>query len=47
MCAFIAREVNAKIKEDVGGTLAEELKGVNSLCNEKAAVEVDIVQSSR
>ena len=47
MCAFIAREVNAKIKEDVRGTLAEELRGVNALCNEKAAVGANIVQSSR
>ena len=47
ICAFITREVNAKIKEDVRGTLAEELRGVNALCNKKAAVGANIVQSSR
>ena len=47
MCAFIAREVNAKINEDVRGTLAKELKAVNTLCSEKAAVQPNIVQSLR
>jgi hypothetical protein len=38
VCAFIAREVIAKIKNDARGTLAEDLKEINSACNEKAAL---------
>jgi hypothetical protein len=38
VCAFIAPKVSAKIKEDAGETLAEDLKGVNNACNEKFAL---------
>lgn len=38
VCAFIAREVRAKVEDDAGGTLAEDLKEINSVCNEKAAL---------
>jgi hypothetical protein len=38
VCAFIAREVSAKIKENAGETLAEDLKEVNNACNEKFAL---------
>ena len=34
VCALIAREVSAKIKGEEGGTLAENLKEVNGVCNE-------------
>jgi hypothetical protein len=47
VCAFIAREVGAKIKEDAGETLAEDLKEVNSVCNEKAALGANVIQTSR
>ena len=47
VCALIAREVSAKTKEDAGGTLAEDLKDVNSLCNEKAALGANGIQTSR
>ena len=47
VCAFIAREVSAKIKDDAGGTLAEDLKEVNGVCNEKAALEANAIQRSR
>jgi len=45
VCAFVAREVSETVKEDARGTLPEELKGVNSLCNEKAALAA--IQTSR
>ena len=35
VCALIAGRVSAKIKEDAGGTSAEVLKEVNSVCDEK------------
>jgi hypothetical protein len=38
VCAFIAREVRAKIKKDAGDTLAEDLKEVNGVCNQKVAL---------
>jgi hypothetical protein len=47
VCAFIAPEVSAKIKEDAGGTLAEDLKEVNSVCNEKAALGANAIQASK
>jgi hypothetical protein len=37
-CAFIAREASAKIKEDRGGRLAEDLKEVSDVYNEKDAL---------
>ena len=40
VCAYIARETGEKIKEDAGGKLPEDLKEVNSLCIEKAALAV-------
>src|SRR5262245_24957159 len=45
VCAFVAHEVSETIKEDARETLPGELKGVNSLCNEKAALAV--IQTSR
>jgi hypothetical protein len=47
VCAFIMREASAKIKKDAGGTLAEDLKEVNSVCNEKAALAANAIQASR
>jgi hypothetical protein len=47
VCGFIAHEVSAKIKDDAGGTLAEDLKEVNSVCSEKAALEANASQTSR
>src|SRR5512144_672387 len=47
VCAFIAHEVSAKIKDDAGGTLAEDLKEVNSVCSEKAALGANAIQTSR
>ena len=47
VCAFIAPEVSAKIKEDAGRTLVEDLKEVNSVCNEKAALAAIAVQASK
>jgi hypothetical protein len=47
VCALIVGEVNAKIKEDAGGMLAEDLKEVNSVCDEKAALGVNAIQRSR
>jgi hypothetical protein len=38
VCALIADEVSAKVKEDAGGTPAENLKEANSVCNQKAAL---------
>lgn len=38
VCAFIAREVSARVEDDAGRTLAEDLKEINSVCNEKAAL---------
>lgn len=38
VCALIAGEVSANIKENAGGTPAEDLKEVNSVCDEKAAL---------
>ena len=38
VCALVAGEVSAKIKADAGGTTAEELKEVTSVCDEKAAL---------
>ena len=46
-CAFIASEASAKLKEDAGGIPAEDLKEVNSVCNEKAALGANTVQASR
>jgi hypothetical protein len=37
VCALVAGKVSAKIKADAGGTTAEELKVVTSVCDEKAA----------
>jgi ferric-dicitrate binding protein FerR (iron transport regulator) len=37
VCAFIAREVSAKIK-DAGETLAKDLKEVHGVCNGKVAL---------
>ena len=47
VCAFIAREVSAKIKDDAGGTLAEDLKEVNGVCSERAALGANAIQTSR
>jgi hypothetical protein len=47
VCAFIAREMSAKIREDAVGTLAEDLKEVNSVCNENAALAANAIQTSR
>jgi hypothetical protein len=38
VCAFIAREVSAKVEDDAGRTPAEDLKEANSICIEKAAL---------
>jgi aryl-alcohol dehydrogenase-like predicted oxidoreductase len=38
VCAFIAREVSAKIKEDAAETLVENLKQVHGICDEKVAL---------
>jgi len=46
-CAFIASEASAKLKEDAGGIPAEDLKEVNSVCNEKASLGANTVQASR
>jgi hypothetical protein len=46
-CAFIGSEASAKLKEDAGGIPAEDLKEVNSVCNEKAALGANTVQASR
>jgi hypothetical protein len=44
-CAFIiAREANAKIKEE---TLAEDLKEVNGVCNEKATLGTNTIETPR
>jgi hypothetical protein len=44
-CAFIiAREANAKIKEE---TLAEDLKEVNGVCNEKATLGTNTTETPR
>jgi len=37
VCAFIAREVSAKIKEDAAETPVESLKQVHGICDEKVA----------
>jgi hypothetical protein len=47
VCALIAREVSAKIKDDDGGSLAENLKEVNDVCNENAAPEPSDIRTSR
>ena len=47
VCALIAREVSAKIKDDEGGTLAENLKEVNGVCNENAALGPSAIRTSR
>jgi hypothetical protein len=45
VCAFIiSREASAKIKEE---TLAEDLKEVNSVCNEKAALGTNTIETPR
>jgi|SoiMetStandDraft_2_1073263.scaffolds.fasta_scaffold88409_2 hypothetical protein len=46
-CAFIASEASAKLKEDAGRIPAKDLKEVNSVCNEKAALGANTVQASR
>jgi ferric-dicitrate binding protein FerR (iron transport regulator) len=38
VCAFIAREVNAKIKEDAAETPSGSLKQVHGICDEKVAL---------
>jgi hypothetical protein len=45
VCALIGRDVSTKIKEDAGGTLAEDLKEINSVCNENAALGPAIQRS--
>jgi hypothetical protein len=47
VCALIAREVSAKIKDDEGGILAENLKEVNGVCNENAALGPSAIRTSR
>jgi hypothetical protein len=37
VCTIIAGEVSAKVEEDAGGALAENLKEANSVCDQKAA----------
>jgi hypothetical protein len=39
--------MSAKIREDAVGTLAEDLKEVNSVCNENAALAANAIQTSR
>jgi hypothetical protein len=46
-CAFIASEASAKLKEDAGRIPPKDLKEVNSVCNEKAALGENTVQASR
>jgi hypothetical protein len=46
-CAFIASEASAKLKEDAGRIPAKDLKEVNSVCNEKAALGANTIQASR
>ena len=46
-CAFIASEASAKLKEDARRIPAKDLKEVNSICNEKAALGANTVQASR
>jgi hypothetical protein len=38
---------SAKIKKDGGGALGADLKEVNSVCNEKAALAANAIQASR
>jgi hypothetical protein len=47
VCALIAGGVRAKIKEDEGETQAEDLKEVNGVCNEKAALGANTIETSR
>jgi hypothetical protein len=39
--------VNAKIKDDEGGTLAEDLKEVDGVFNENAALGPSAIRTSR
>jgi hypothetical protein len=45
VCAFVAHEVSETIKEDARGRLPDDLKEVNSVCIEKAALAA--IQMSR
>jgi hypothetical protein len=38
VCAFIARDLSAKIKEDAAETLVENLKQVHGVCDEQVAL---------
>jgi hypothetical protein len=38
---------SAKIKKIGGGALGEDLKEVNNVCNEKAALAANAIQASR
>src|SRR5262245_14228131 len=38
VCVLIAGEVSEMVKEDAGGTPAENLKDANSVCDQKAAL---------
>jgi hypothetical protein len=38
VCALVAAEVSATVKEDAGGTLAKDLKEASGVCDQKAAL---------